>query len=87
MMLSAAEDMRTTIYNSPLFQLRHTVLPYGTGARVRARASFRRRVCVGGLGTLFVCVRAQACSIVENLGKWKVGDDRQSGRTEPAHVL
>lgn len=32
MMLSAAEDMRTTIYNSPLSRLRHTVLPHGTGA-------------------------------------------------------
>lgn len=32
MMLSAEEDMRTTIYNSPLSQLRHTVLPCGAGA-------------------------------------------------------
>lgn len=32
MMLSAAEDMRATIYNSTLSQLRHTVLPRGTGA-------------------------------------------------------
>lgn len=53
MMLSAAEDMRTTIYNSPLFQLRQTVLPYGTGARDHARASLRQCGVV-----FFVCVCA-----------------------------
>lgn len=76
MMLSAAEDMRTTIYNSPLFQLRQTVLPYGTGARDHARASLRQ------CGVVFFCVCVCACGIVGNLGKRKVGDDRQSSRKE-----
>lgn len=72
MMLSAAEDMRTTIYNSPLSQLRHTVLPHGAGACLC--------VCVRHCG----CVCACFC-VCNRVGYLKAGDcerDRQSRSCE-----
>lgn len=57
MMLSAAEDMRTTIYNSPLSQLRHTVLPRGAGACLC--------VCVIVVVPVPVCVYATEWEIWE----------------------
>lgn len=62
-MLSAAEDMRTTIYNSPLSQLRHIVLPRGAGVCLCARVIAAVHVCV----CVFVpvCVHATEWEIWE----------------------
>lgn len=49
-MLSAVEDMRTTIYNSPLSLNRHTVLPRGVGACL---------LCASLLSCLSACNRVR----------------------------
>lgn len=72
MMLSAAEDMRTTIYNFPLSQLRHTVLPHGAGACL----------CVCVCVSVQWCVHVCLC-VCNRVGNLRVGDcerDRQSER-------
>lgn len=46
MMLSAVEDMKTTIYNSPLSQLRHTVLAHRAGAHLCVCACIIVIVCM-----------------------------------------